>query len=217
MAAVLLALAALATLAYVDHEERQSIVGLVAKDVPAAAGRLAQRYPMPPKSCSIARPLDDHDLLAGALAAVESLNTGFLERNIEEVLVRLAVFARLPVPDFSIGPGQIRPSTAKAAIRDGKAGGLSPGDLGSAQQAIALQLLDPCSALDWAARILKGYEPAPAAPTGRLNREAVMDLAGKYNSQMMAATNEAVVANYLYRELIYQVFQEYKFRLNNPW
>ncbi|MBU2583137.1 MAG: hypothetical protein KJ622_15620 [Alphaproteobacteria bacterium] len=210
---LLLAAIATAIVGLFDHEERQSIAQLAGKDVPAAAGRLARKYPLRPENCPDAWQLDEYHLLAGALAAVERLNTSIIEHAVEAAVVRAAVLAGLPVPDFSIGPGQIRPSTAAAAVR--KIGSAEPEatQLATGRPQIALELLSECASLDWGVAVLKMLSPPRLAAAGEFSREAVMDLAGKYNSQFTAASNEAVVANYLYRELTYQVFQEYKFLL----
>lgn len=212
LAVILLALTGSIVVALIDHEERQSIVRLAATDIQAAAGKLAQLHPATFKTCPTSSPPGDLDLLADALAAVEQLGTSSFERAFEEAVVRLVSFTGSPAPDFSLGPGQIRPSTAQAAVRSASAPGTVEA-MAPSRQHIAFDLLSDCASHELGVLVLKMLLRTQAATEEQLSRKTIMLLAGEYNAQTTSLTSEAAIANYLYRELTYQVFQEYKFRL----
>jgi hypothetical protein len=60
--------------------------------------------------------------------------------------------------------------------------------------------------------VIKWLAARNAVAIDKLKRAGIVELAGHYNGQVSAPTGEAVIANYLYRELAYQVFQELRFR-----
>ncbi|KUO63157.1 MAG: hypothetical protein APF80_14020 [Alphaproteobacteria bacterium BRH_c36] len=209
---ILLALTGCVTLAYIDHDGRQSIIRLAATDIRAAASLLAQAHPAAPGTCTNSRQWSDLDLLADALAAVEQLGTSRFEHALETLLVRIASFIGWPAPDFSMGPSQIRPSTAEAALRSAGAAG-APAYPFPGRQQIARDLLCDCASHELGVLVLRMLLRKHPGSEAELSRETIMRLAGEYNAQVTSPTAEAAIANYLYRELTYQVFQELKFRL----
>lgn len=225
-AAILLVLAALTAFAYIEHENRQSIIRLSATNIQASAGRLAERYPIPVSQCRINEPLDDFNLLAGAVASVEQIATSSLERLFEYGIVHLAALTGLATPDFSLGAGQVRPTTAIAALEyEAHAGGNSQRKKIS-QDDIALDLLSRCRNHELTVLVLHkiadglieaekvGKARSGAQLLRKFNRQFVMQIAAEYNAQVASLSPEAAIANYIYRELVYQVFQEFRFRFD---
>jgi len=207
-AVIALALGGLLAATYVEHEERQSVIRLAADDIQAAAKRLAKKYPFPPADCDLKHSPTDLDLLAQALVAVEQLATSRFETVIEQASVRIAVLIGLTVPDFSLGPGQISPSTVEAALQRG-GNSSDTQKSGPDRQQIAYDLLQICQSHQLGVAVLKSLSELGTSP---LNRDEIMRIAGAYNAQLTTPSREAALANYLYRELTYPVFQELKFR-----
>jgi len=199
------------TAAYVDHAERESVISLAATDIQAAASQLAKNHRFTPADCGIDLPPGDFDLLAAALAAVEQLATGRVEIAAEAAIVRLAIVTGLGAPDFSLGPGQIRPSTVEAALLSAD-NSLSIGNRAHSRQQIAHDLLQDCKGHQLSVLVLTSLSKPKKAETNALNREDIMRIAGAYNAQLTTPSHEAALAHYLYRELTYQVFLELKFQ-----
>ncbi|MGE0628002.1 MAG: hypothetical protein AB7O43_09285 [Hyphomicrobiaceae bacterium] len=211
--AVAILLGLLAALYGFGFDERQDVVRLAAKDIRAAGKELAARHRASRARCQAVRASDEFDALADAVIAVEMLGTGPVQRWLEGVLVRGAVLSGLPVWDLSVGPAQIRVSTAVAA-----AGWAASERLASAGQGepdrnrIALELLSSCGARAWAGRVLMMLASQLQAGPASLDRDAVLRLAAAFNGQETVPDKEAAIAHYVYRELVYQVFQEIRFR-----
>ncbi|MBU2532295.1 MAG: hypothetical protein KKB37_06115 [Alphaproteobacteria bacterium] len=210
---IALAFGALAVFHVIDVDERQRIIQLAATDVRAAGRRITANALKAP-ACEPARQGDDLSRLAEAVTIVETFASPRLERALEFLLVRTALLLWLPPPDFSIGPAQIRPSRAFEAARTGNAPSAAS-DSDKSAAAIAVDLLDRCSARRWARLVLRAYASASDARPGPLGRDEVVRLAAAYNGQRTTADDEAAVANYLYRELVYQVWQDLRFRHAN--
>lgn len=206
-----LALAGLLITAYADHEARQSIVRLAASEIGQAGRRVSRTYPPAFKTCPNIHAPDEFDILADALAAVEQLGTGIIERSLETLIVRFFSAVRLPMPDLSLGAGQIRPSTVEEALQGAAAFSESLANDRDRRQ-IALALLERCENHKFGVLVVKMLAKPLSLPPDRLRREHITRLAGDYNAQISSPTNEAAIANYLYRELTYQVFQELRFQ-----
>jgi len=83
-------------------------------------------------------------VLMRAIMTVGTHASSGLERLVEATAIRGAVLLGMPVPDFSLGLGQIRPSTAIKALRS-----VGPPGTGTAPPPpqVALRLLQPCDSL----------------------------------------------------------------------
>ncbi len=208
---VIIGLLAVAIMAahLVDVAERQSTFRLVAADPPAAARRLVALYAPARADCPDHAASRDLVLLARALIAVERFSTSRIERWSEALLVRgFRVLGMWPL-DLSIGPGQIRTSTVRKA-----AAWESGPQLRAAisVDTIARELLTTCGAERWAVRVLAWHAADEQLNRQELSQDALHRLAARFNGQQPSASGEAAVAHYLYRELVYHVFQELRFQ-----
>ena len=87
------------------------------------------------------------ELMARVLVSIEIDRTGTLERVLEDNAVRIALAARLPLPDFSLGIAQIRLSTLE---------GLE-GERFVSKQGVE-ELLDDCQSLKLVRRLVREYQ-----------------------------------------------------------
>lgn len=198
-------LIALAVASGLDLAKRQSIIRLAYTDPALSADRLVPHLNLQRHDCPINRSLEDLDTFVEALISVEMLGTGRPQRELESLLVRGAILMGLPPPDLSIGPAQIRISTATAAATDQLQEEIQP------TAGIALQLLSACGARSWARLILKKAASEKNIVTQPLRRADIDLLAGHFNGQKTYSNTESAIANYMYRELVYQVYQAIKF------
>jgi len=180
---------------------------------PILAGRrLARDWSIPAAECSTA-PQTEYQLLARAIFAVETLASGPLERAAENLLVwgSLAL-GRVP-PDFSIGPGQIRRSTAERARSALRADELSVVPLVSRE--IIQALLKPCEALRIGSLILERDIHAQLDAQGLLPRPEILRAASIWNGQSSHDQGEASLAGLRYRELVYHTFIALRFSVSH--
>lgn len=209
-AVVLTLMLALVAVRYaLDAGERQDVIRLAATDLRLAGERLAADSLASRAQCHVARAEDDFDTLADAVIAVESIGTDPLQRWLEEMLVRGAALSGFPAWDLSVGPAQIRISTAVAA-----GGWAAVGEhwVESDRNQIALDLLSDCGARKWGKHVLLMLASQRQARQTALERDAIMRLAAEFNGQETVPDHEAAIAHYIYRELVYHVFQELRFR-----
>jgi hypothetical protein len=145
---------------------------------------------------------DEFDILARAIVAVEELARTRLEQVLEAGAVKLFFAFGARAPDLSIGPGQIRVSTMKRALRSISISGegMPP------EQEIANGLFDQCGALSAAKFIIEKDIGAHLENDGLLSRAEVLRIAKLWNGQSNRSAGEAAIANLRYRELVYQTF-----------
>jgi hypothetical protein len=197
-----------------DLHERQAVIRLAATDMETAGQRLAAAHILERQACRIDLTADDLDILLEALTSVEALGRGRLQRGIEAFLVRTALRIGLPLPDFSVGPAQIRISTAMAAAQWAASGRRAPRSLAN-RNSIALDLLSPCGAREWGRLVLAMFASQTKTLIAPLDRAGILRLAALFNGQETVPDDEAAIAHYLYRELVYQVYQVFRFRRQN--
>ncbi len=138
--------------------------------------------------CLDNRPVGDM-ALANALIAIELDRTNQLERLVEEALIRTAMSLGFSPPDLSVGPAQIRLSTAGKLLGE---------DYGRKQTVDAL--FEPCKNLNVARRLIKSYRARCASPAGHTCRTIV---ARRYNGQR--AVNQANLAYLHVFEAVYSI------------
>ena len=202
--------AILAGVAVLDLERRQKLIRLVGADLRAASERLSAQVAIDLGHCPALSSRAEIGNLADAFIAVESLAASLPERTFEALLVDAARFAGVRLPDISIGPGQVRISTAMAAARRVA---LQQRELqGLTEQEVAELLLSRCGSRRLVALVLEMKMDKHAVPAVPLDRKSIGALASSYNGQETTSDDEAAMANLLYRELVYHVFQDLRFR-----
>lgn len=88
----------------------------------------------------------DHDTLAGylyAVYAIEDYNRPAPVRAVENMLMRAMLMFEIPIPDWSLGALQIKPSTAIPHLV--AAGGPEPDDINATPREAARLLLEACA------------------------------------------------------------------------
>ena len=189
-----------------DLEDQQAIIRLASTDPASAAERLAVRYSLRQHKCETNVAPDDLDALVEALMSVEMLARGRLARALESLIIVSAMQLGLRPPDLSIGRAQIRISRAMAVFNDRKL------ERRHLEWRIARQLLSACGARRWARRILEKIALEQQIAMEPLDRADVELLAGHFNGQKTFPDTEGAIAHYIYRELVYHVYQTVRFR-----
>ncbi len=93
--------------------------------------------------------------LAIAAVAVEKFNRTAAQRALEWGLARSALALTGRLPDLSLGPAQIRPSTFRRLVANGGTGAADWGALAGDEQALAAALADECQSLGMAAGLMR--------------------------------------------------------------
>lgn len=201
---------ALAVAVVLDLERRQKLARLVGADMHAASEQLSARVASNVRRCGPAASRADIGNLSDAFIAVESLGAGWVERIVEAWLVRAGRLTGLALPDISIGPGQVRISTAVAAAQWAAAHHRDL--LRLSKQEVMERLLSVCGSRRLVVRVLEMLIDKGGLGDGSLDRQSIARLARLYNGQETIDGNEAAIANHLYRELVYHVYQSLRFR-----
>jgi hypothetical protein len=201
---------ALAVAVVLDLERRQKLARLVGADMHAASEQLSARVVSDVRRCGPAASRADIGNLSDAFIAVESLGAGWLERTVEAWLVRAGRLTGLAPPDISIGPGQVRISTAVAAAQ--WAAVHHRDLLRLSKQEVMERLLSVCGSRRLVVRVLEMLIDKGGLGDGSLDRQLIARLARLYNGQETIDGNESAIANHLYRELVYHVYQSLRFR-----
>jgi hypothetical protein len=168
-----------------------------------AGAKLASEGAIPLNGCSGSE-TTEIQLLARAIFAVETLASGRLERFVESSLVRVSLPFGLRPPDFSIGLGQIRPSTVERIKPTSLAG--APDLKLETKREIVRALLEPCEAMRIGSYILENDIRAQCDELGLLPRQEILRAARIWNGQSVANSGEAALAGLRYQELVYQTF-----------
>jgi hypothetical protein len=142
--------------------------------------------------------------LAAAFLTVESFATSQLAAWTRGEAAWVAAMLGWPI-DLSFGPGRIRVSTARQVLgREGEQG-VNPG---MSNLRLVQKLLDPCGAIAVTLALLEQVESHGGIADVAFVREAAMI----YNGQSrLPASLEAEVAARIYFELVYNLFQHYRF------
>jgi len=156
------------------------------------------------------RSAGDQEALVRAIITVESLATPRIETWWKSAVVLAAARFGLRIPDLTYGPGRVRLSTAREAVR--AAGGLNEesGTLTNAD--VAARLLDYCQTKQIVAAVVVQIL-ASRGGGGRthLDLANVRAVARIYNGQSQPTSPEAAVAHETYNALVYALFQRYRF------
>lgn len=186
---------------YADVSARRGALQRIVLDRGEGAAFIRHRYGVAFSHC-LTVPRRDLDHLAAALVTTETLATPRIETWLRSSLTVVAARLNLPL-DISMGPGRIRPSTARAVLSADDAEPLSDID-------IAGKLLHPCGALAVAVAVTEAL--AGEAGGGPLDRDRVRRVAAKFNGQSWpASSREARLSHELYLDLVYNLYQDYRF------
>jgi len=202
LACIAVCLAALLAIHLYDLGERQALLRQFALDRGKGTDRIVERYGLPPEEC-IGEQHRKFYPLAAALLTVEQLATPRFESAARAGLAQAAAATGIGA-DFSIGPGRIKPSTARRLMQDHEGADVRTGD-----GVLTRRLLDPCGSLQVAILLLEDI-------SGRFPEETdlvfVRRAASLYNGQSAPRTSlRADIAARIYFDLVYNIFQHYRF------
>ncbi len=181
-----------------EYSVRQGrIYALAGRDPALAAKRLLETFPPDGAVCAAENISRDSAALLSALEAVEGFATSPVERTAETVIATATRFLRFEPPDLSYGPLQIRPSSVLRAT--------------NASPRIAT-LLDRCAARATARQVIEREFDLSLGSGASLTRSEVFAIAALHNGQRHAERSvEHKLANHVYREIVYHLFQELRF------
>jgi hypothetical protein len=159
------------------------------------------------------RDLGEIALLARALFAVERAATSHTEHLLEYAISTIFAAIRVAPPDFSYGPGQIKPSTLRQA-----AATLPPAESHQFQRAAdhPAELFDYCHALDLAAQLIRDQLTVEPNTDGLLARTQIMRIAKEWNGQRNIGEADALIAAARYQRLVYEIFLQLRFSSDRP-
>jgi len=196
---------------FVDVVRRDQALARSGGDM-ALYARLLLRDAEPPPSCTCAadgsRAERNATRLMQAIIIAERHATPTLERAVETAVVWTAAALGLKPPDLSIGPGQIKPSTALAALGDTQETDELPASL-------AERLLDACGNLNTGARVILWIAATTGISLEEPGAREIQTIALYYNGgddALDASQADRALALQLYGELVYQIYQELTFR-----
>ena len=177
---------------------------------------LRNANPTPPP-CTSSTHNDNSALqtLMRSITLVERHATSTMERIVESSFVYAAQYLNRWTPDFSLGPAQIRPSTARKALRNKNTEAV----VSSTQDSdLAIQLLDPCDNFRIGIAVLSWIAETRGINAATLRRADIDIIARNYNA---SASDEGQglkgrLAIKLYQELVYHIYEELLFQSLNP-
>jgi len=201
-ACIAVCLAALVAMHLYDLGERQALLRQFASDRGKGTDQIVERYGLLPDQC----PSEQHGEfypLAAALLTVEQLATSRFEAAVRAGLAQAAAATGIGA-DFSIGPGRIKPSTARRLMKDHEGA-----DERTSDGVLTRRLLDRCGSLQVAILLL---EDIRSRSPGGTDFSFVRRAATVYNGQSEPGTSlRADIAAQIYFDLVYNVFQHYRF------
>ncbi len=181
-----------------EYRVRQGrIYALAGRDPALAAKRLVETFPPDGAVCAAENVSRDGAAILSALETVEGFATSPAERAAETVIATATRFLRFEPPDLSYGPLQIRPSSVRLAT--------------NASPPITT-LLDRCVARATARQVIERKLDRSLGFGASLTRSEVLAIAALHNGQRHAERDaEQKLANRVYREIVYHLFQELRF------
>ncbi len=142
--------------------------------------------------------------VAHSLLIIENHSISWMEYTIEALFVQWYFLTGQMIFDFSIGPAQIRPSTAFKAFEielfneDKK-------------KEIVSDLMDRCHVMRIIFRILKNEILIKKGPDGLISRPEILRVAKAWNGQKTSDSLKAVISKSIYNEMLYQIFLKLRF------
>jgi hypothetical protein len=183
-----------------EYRIRQDrIYSLAAHDPATAARRLLELFPPDGTVCAAENLSRDGAAILTALEAVEGFSTSPAERTAETVVAFSARLLSVEPPNLSYGPLQIRPSAVRRATN------VSP-KINS--------LMDACAARSIARQIIERKLNLSLGLETSLTRSQVLAIAALHNGQRPPERNaEHKLANRVYLEIVYHLFQQVRFSI----
>jgi len=213
---------ALGAYEFIRHDRLRADAFREAAHSPAAAAeRIAEIFGSRTGICHPLSARDDLDNLVSGLFALERFGVSPFEAALESWIARASLWLRLPPPDLSYGPGQIRLSRAIALMDDDTAAApIKPTSNAHRRRAasraeIAVALLDACFARAVARQLIEmalRSNPGPASARNVLDREQIVELAGVYNAQVKPADAKAALAHQLFNRIAYHLTVHYRYQ-----
>jgi hypothetical protein len=193
-----------------DASSRNSLLREFLSDPGRAVPTIAEQYGQPAGRCA-SEQTDGLYPLAASFLTIETFATGRLASWARAGLVDATAAMGLTV-DISVGPGRIRPSTARAAVAKTTSDEARHyADLSEAE--LAKALLRPCDALRLAVVVLDDIRQRSGEPHMDIDRKFVRHAAVIYNGQAAGRdTLEASLAGEIYQDLVYETYQHYRFQ-----
>jgi hypothetical protein len=195
---------------FADVEQRSAELQRFLIDKNDGASQIISRYGMTNEQCPQIRAGDVYRL-ALAFVTVESFATPYVESRTRGLVVEGANLVGVPIPDISIGPGRIRLDTARAALMRSVSLDLRPyKNLNDAE--LAEKLLERCYAAKVAALILEDVIRDTGRTSDALDLRLIRIAAKRYNGQSDRPRSlDGAISAAIYFDLIYEIFQHYRF------
>lgn len=191
-----------------DQGQRKAIVRDFAWSQAPDLARVQRYEPHSAATCSW-RSAGDLEALIRALITVESLATPKLVSWWRSAIAVAGARLSISVPNLTYGPGRVRLSTARMAVR-AHGGRIAGQELPDAQ--LATWLLDYCATKQIVSLVVKQILALRGGgPDASIDLESVRMVARIYNGQSEPRTPEAAIAHETYTALVYALFQHYRF------
>jgi hypothetical protein len=176
-------------------------------DMRALARLVSQRHGSSTVTCSASNDYasGSSKTLMRSITLVETHLSSTAERLSEFAAVYLMSWLGLTVPDWSVGPAQIKPSTAIKA-QDAADQVLETG--GQKLTHMALRLLEPCQNYQAGLLVLSSISKRNNITSHELTKSDILTITHAYNTGNGAVELEGRVAVHLYQNLVYHTYQE---------
>jgi hypothetical protein len=192
----------------VDINQRAYLLQEFVRDNERSVGLIVSQYAPPVLACRSFHSRSDVDSLAAAFIAVESFATPTLDAWARNRLTAAAVALNITVPDITIGPGRIRPRTARQALQADE----NQDSEHIADKTLVAEILSPCGSMRVAKSILREIMQQDRLSNGKIDYRFVQLSARIYNGEALKAPSiEARISASVYFNLVYHTFQYYRF------
>ncbi|MFA5955121.1 hypothetical protein [Hyphomicrobium sp.] len=192
--------------------ERDALIGASGGDASRfSEALLSSGYQ--PRPCNSAAEPHDRELTAlmSAIATVEAYARPWPERMIKDQLALSLVALRLPVPDWSLGSGEIRLSTAEKATRAFGSNDVKPEEH---RGNLVRLLVNSCSNFAIGKQVLRYIAATRGVDLARLNQASISAIAADYNGQKTVGSLPEQASKLFYKDAVYHLFYSFLFSPN---
>ncbi len=194
--------------------ERDALIGASGGDASRfSEALLSSGYQ--PRLCNSDVPAEPNDreltALMSAIATVEAYARPWPERMIKDQLALSLVALRLPVPDWSLGSGEIRLSTAEKATRAFGSNQMKPEDH---RGNLVRLLVNSCSNFAIGKQVLRYIAATRGVDLARLNQTSISVIAADYNGQKTMGSLPEQASKLFYKDAVYHLFYSFLFSPN---
>lgn len=197
---------ALVCLGIIHLNEKAAISGVFSTshgDMKKAAMLIHKSWEEQQQDCPFKNPQSKFSHLTSALLALEHFATSKLERTTESLLIKTLLFMGLPLPDLSLGDGQIKATSVRKVLS-------SQGTIKD-RDAIAKALLQPCKNRHMAELIMRHSVGPRESEKKTFDRKAILKVAAHYNGQNPKSAAMARLSHAVYNELVYHLYHIFRF------